>query len=83
MVFRSKLARNMDEDERRDLERRIAVYSNSLVKRNTPFAGPVNECNGDFSPTSASLDSGQNNRTRDGSKVGPEANGTATGIVLI
>jgi hypothetical protein len=31
--FRSKLAKGMDEDERRALERRIASYSNSLVKR--------------------------------------------------
>jgi hypothetical protein len=31
--FRSKLAKNMDEDERHALERRIAAYSNSLVKR--------------------------------------------------
>jgi hypothetical protein len=31
--FRSKLAKNMDEDQRRALERRVAAYSNSLVKR--------------------------------------------------
>jgi hypothetical protein len=31
--FRSKLAKGLDEDERHDLERRIATYSNSLVKR--------------------------------------------------
>jgi hypothetical protein len=31
--FRSKLAKGMDEDERHDLERRVAAYSNSLVKR--------------------------------------------------
>jgi hypothetical protein len=31
--FRSKLAKGMDEDERHALERRIAAYSNSLVKR--------------------------------------------------
>jgi hypothetical protein len=31
--FCSKLAKGLDEDERHDLERRIATYSNSLVKR--------------------------------------------------
>ena len=31
--FRSKVAKNMDDDERQALERRIAAYSNSLVKR--------------------------------------------------
>jgi hypothetical protein len=31
--FRSKLAKGLDEDERHDLERRIAAYSNSLVRR--------------------------------------------------
>jgi hypothetical protein len=31
--FRSKLAKGMDEDERHALERRVAAYSNSLVKR--------------------------------------------------
>jgi hypothetical protein len=31
--FRSKLAKGMDENERHHLERRIAAYSNSLVKR--------------------------------------------------
>ena len=30
--FRSKLAKGMDEDERHALERRVAAYSNSLVK---------------------------------------------------
>jgi hypothetical protein len=31
--FRSRLAKGMDEDERHALERRVAAYSNSLVKR--------------------------------------------------
>jgi hypothetical protein len=31
--FRSKLAKGMDDDKRQVLERRIAAYSNSLVKR--------------------------------------------------
>jgi hypothetical protein len=31
--FRSKVAKGMDEDDRHDLERRVAAYSNSLVKR--------------------------------------------------
>jgi hypothetical protein len=31
--FRSKLAKGMDEDERHALDRRVAAYSNSLVKR--------------------------------------------------
>jgi hypothetical protein len=31
--FRSKLARGMDEDEKLALEKRVASYSNSLVKR--------------------------------------------------
>jgi hypothetical protein len=31
--FRSKLAKGMEEEERHMLERRIAAYSNSLVKR--------------------------------------------------
>jgi hypothetical protein len=31
--FRSKLAKEMEDDERQTLERRIAAYSNSLVKR--------------------------------------------------
>jgi hypothetical protein len=31
--FRSKLARGMDEDDRHALERRVAAYSNALVKR--------------------------------------------------
>jgi hypothetical protein len=31
--FRSKLAKGMDEDKRQALERRIAAYSNSLVRR--------------------------------------------------
>jgi hypothetical protein len=31
--FRSKLAKGMDDDERHALERRVASYSNSLVKR--------------------------------------------------
>jgi hypothetical protein len=31
--FRSRLTKGLDEDERHDLERRIAAYSNSLVKR--------------------------------------------------
>jgi hypothetical protein len=33
IAFRSRLAKDMDEDQRQDLERRIATYSNSLVKR--------------------------------------------------
>jgi hypothetical protein len=31
--FRSELAKGMNEDERHDLQRRVAAYSNSLVKR--------------------------------------------------
>jgi len=31
--FRSKLAKGLDDEERPALERRIATYSNSLVKR--------------------------------------------------
>ena len=31
--FRSKLAKNMEEEDRHALERRVAAYSNSLVKR--------------------------------------------------
>ena len=31
--FRSKLAKGLDDEERQALERRIATYSNSLVKR--------------------------------------------------
>jgi hypothetical protein len=33
IYFRSKLAKGMDADERHALERRVASYSNSLVKR--------------------------------------------------
>jgi hypothetical protein len=31
--FRSKLAKNMDDDEKMALEKRIASYSNALVKK--------------------------------------------------
>jgi hypothetical protein len=31
--FRSKQAKGMDEDERHALERRVAAYSNALVKK--------------------------------------------------
>jgi hypothetical protein len=31
--FRSKLAKSMEEENRRGLERRVPAYSNSLVKR--------------------------------------------------
>ena len=31
--FRSKLAKNMEEEDRQALERRVAAYSNALVPR--------------------------------------------------